>query len=66
MVAGGGAAPGIIYARGVPANTTPYIDSFDRKDYSRILFEVGFCKDLGCHKKLAENTGKYYPLLCAI
>ena len=33
LIAGGvGAAPDIIYARGVPADPTPDLDSFDRKD----------------------------------
>ena len=26
------------------------IDSFNRKVCSLILFEIGFCRDLGCHK----------------
>jgi hypothetical protein len=28
-----------------------------------MLFEIGFCKDLGCHKKLKGKTDKYNPLV---
>jgi hypothetical protein len=66
MAAGAGVAPDIIYARGVPANLSPEIDSFNRKDCSLILFEVGFCRDLGCHKKRKEKTVKYNPLLITL
>ena len=62
MVTGAGVAPDIIYARGVPADPSPEINSFNRKDCSLILFEIGFCRDLGCHKKRKENTNKYNPL----
>jgi hypothetical protein len=66
MAAGAGVAPDIIYARGVPADSSPEIDSFNRKDCSLLLFEVGFCRDLGCHKKLEEKTNKYNPLLITL
>ena len=66
MAAGMGAAPDIIYARGVLADPTPDLDSFDRKDCSLFLFEIGFCMDLGLHDKLAKKTEKYHPLLCAL
>ena len=49
MAAGAGAAPDIVYARGVP--TDPSSDAFNKKDCSLILFEVGLCRDLGCHEK---------------
>ena len=42
MAAGAGVAPDIIYARGVPAERSPEIDSFNRKDCSLILSEIGF------------------------
>jgi hypothetical protein len=45
----GSAAPDIVYARGVLAD--PSSDAFNKKDCSLILFEVGFCRDLGCHEK---------------
>ncbi len=66
MATGAGAAPHIIYARGVPANPTPDPDSFDRKDCSLILFEIGFCRDLGFHEKIIEEADKYHFLLCAL
>ncbi len=62
MAAGGGAAPDIVYARGVPADPNPDINAFNRKDCSLILIEVGFCRDLGCHEKYAAKTVKYLPL----
>ena len=37
-----GAAPDIIYARGVPVDPSPDPASFDRKDCALILFEIGF------------------------
>ena len=49
IAAGTGAAPDIIYARGVPADPSPEIDSFNRKDWSLMLLEIGFCRDLCCH-----------------
>ena len=66
MVAGAGAAPDIIYAIGVPADSTSDFDSFDRKDCSLILFEIGFCRDLGLHDKRTKKTEKYHLLLCAL
>ena len=64
--AGAGVAPDIIYARGVPAAPSPAIDSFNRKNCSLLLFEVGFGRDLGCHKKREEKTNKYNPLLTTL
>jgi hypothetical protein len=53
MAVGAGAAPDIIYARGVIiADPSPDIDSFNHKDCSLILFKIGFFGDLGCRKKL--------------
>jgi hypothetical protein len=63
MAAGAGAAPDIIYARGVPADPSR---DFNRNDCTLILFEVGFCRDLGCHQKYTEKTDKYLPLLTAL
>jgi hypothetical protein len=56
MAAGAGVAPDIIYTRGVPADPSLEIDSFNRKDCFLIPFEVGFCRDMGCHKKRKEKT----------
>ncbi len=61
MAADARAAPDIIYARGVPADPSLDFDAFNRKDCTLILFEVGFCKDLGCHQKYTEKTDKYPP-----
>ncbi len=66
MAASAGASPDIIYARRVPADPSPELDNFDRKDCYLILFEIGFCKGLGGHEKLAEKTDKYNPLICAL
>ena len=66
ITAGAGAAPDIIYTRGEPADPSPGIDSFNRKGCSLILFEIGFCTDLGCHKKLKEKTDKYNPLMTTL
>ncbi len=40
MAAGAGAAPDIIYARGVPADLSLDFDAFNRKDCTLILFEA--------------------------
>ncbi len=56
------AASDIIYARGVLANPSPEIDFFSRKDCSLILFEIGFCLDLGCQKKVEERYRQVKPL----
>jgi hypothetical protein len=61
-----GAAPNIIYARGVPVDPSSDPASFDRKEYSLILYEVGFSRDLGCQDKLTKKIEKYHPLLCAL
>jgi hypothetical protein len=37
-----GAAPDIIYARGVLVDPSPDPTSFDRKDCSLVLFKIGF------------------------
>ncbi len=50
----------------MPANPTPDPETFNRKDCSLILFEIGFCRVLGCHDKLTKKTEKYHPLLCAV
>jgi hypothetical protein len=50
----------------VPADPSPEIDSFNRKNCSLILFEVSFCRNLGCHKKRKEKTDKYNPLMTTL
>ena len=66
MAAGVGAAPDIIYARGEPADPSLDFDAFNMMDCTLILFEVGFCRDLGCHQKYTEKTDKYLLLLTAL
>jgi len=50
----------------VPVDPSPDPASFDRKDCSLILLEIGFCRDLGCQDKLTKKIEKYNPLLCAL
>ena len=59
ITAGAGVAPDIVYARGVPIDPSPDPASFDRKDFPLVLFEIGFCKDLGFQDKLIKKTEKY-------
>jgi hypothetical protein len=66
MATGAGAAPDIFYARGVPADPSPDNESFNRKVCFLILFHIGFCRDLGCYKKLMEKTEKYSPLVTTL
>ncbi len=49
--AGAGAAPDIVYARGVPADPNADINAFNQKGCLLILIEVGLWRDLGCHEK---------------
>jgi len=63
MATGAGATPDIIYARGVPVDPSPDPTSFDRKECSLILFEIGFYRDLGYQDKLTKRIEKYHPLL---
>jgi hypothetical protein len=66
MAEGAGAALNIIYARGVPVDPNSDPDSFDRKDCSLVLFEIGFCTDLGLQDKFTKKTENYQPLLRAL
>jgi hypothetical protein len=51
-------------------NVTSYTwadpSTFDRKQCILIIFELGFCQDFGCHKRLQEKTAKYAPLVAAL
>ena len=64
--AGHGTAPDRIYARGVPNSPSLDPTSFDRKQCTLIIIEVGVCRDFGCVEKLEEKTSKYAPLLAAL
>ncbi len=66
MACGAGAAPDIIYARGVPADPSPEIDSFNSSGCSLILFEIGLCRDLGCQNKLRKKNDNYNPLVTTL
>ena len=67
IASGHGAAPDLIYARGIPDNPRPAPGSFDPiKSCTLLLVEIGFCRDLGCREKLEEKTRKYQPLLRAL
>ena len=64
--AGKGAAPDLIYARGVPSFPAPHLSQFQRSECTLLLIEVGFCRDLGCTEKRAEKQTKYAPLIDAL
>jgi hypothetical protein len=59
-----GSAPEFVYAREVLAPPPPpHFESFNRKDCSIILFEIGgFYMYSGCHKKLTSKAEKYHTL----
>ena len=42
--AGHGTSPDLIYARGVPDSPSPDLTSFDRKQCTLIIIEIGFCR----------------------
>ena len=64
--AGHGTTPDLIYAREVPDTPSPDPTSFDKKQCTLIIAEIGFCKDLGCDTKLDKKTEKYSPLIPAL
>jgi hypothetical protein len=66
IAAGVGAAPDIVYARGIPDNLPSDFSAFNRKDCTLLLFEVGFCRDFGCNEKYKQHTDKYFPFLTAL
>ena len=55
-----------IYARGVLDSPSPDPTSFERKQFTLIIVEVGFCRDLGCDHKIEKETEKYPPLIAAL
>jgi hypothetical protein len=64
--AGHGTTPDLIYARGVPDTPSPDPTSFDKKQCTLIIVEIGFCIDLGCEDKFEEKNTKYSPLIAAL
>ena len=62
---GKGAAPDLIYARGIPDFPRPPSAPSQRKACALII-EIGFCRDLGCTERRKEKIAKYEPLLTAL
>jgi hypothetical protein len=58
--------PDLIYAKGVPNTLSPDPNSFNKMQCTLIIFEIGLCRDLGCHIKFDEKTEKYSPLIVVI
>ena len=63
--AGHDPTPDLIYARGIPDTPSSDPTSFDKKQCTLILVEIGFCRDLGCAVKFDKKTEKYPPPLIA-
>ena len=64
--AGHGTSPSLIYARGVLDAPSPDPTSFDIKQCTLIIVEIGFCTDLGCDIKFEKKTEKYFPLIATL
>ena len=64
--AGHGTAPDLIYARRVPNPHSPDPPSFERKQGTLVIVEIGFCKDPRCDIKLEKKNEKYSPLIAAL
>jgi len=64
--AGHGTSLNLIYAREVSDIPSPDPISFDIKQCTLILLEIGFCRDLGCDVKFDKKTEKYSPLIAAL
>ena len=63
--AGHGTALDLIYAKRVLNSPSPDPTSFDRKQCTLIIVEIGLCKDLDCKIK-TEKRPKILPLLAAL
>ncbi len=64
--AGHGTTPDLIYARGVIDTPSPNPTSFDKKQRTLIVVEIGSYRDLGCDLRLEKKTEKYSTLLAAL
>ena len=64
--AGHGTTPDLIYAKGIPCAPSPNPTSFDKKQCTLIIAEIGVCRDLGCDVKSDKKTEKYFPLIAAL
>ncbi len=56
LKAGHGTTLELIYARGVPDAPSLDLTSFDRKQCTLIIVEIGFCMDLDCDIKFDKKT----------
>ena len=61
-----GTAPDLVYARGVRNTPSPDSTSFDKKQCTFIIVEIGFCRDLGCGVKFDKKFENYFPLIAAL
>jgi len=61
-----GTAPDLIYARGVQDTPSSDPTSFDRKQFTLIIVEIGFCRDIGFDDKFDKKTEKYSPLVATL
>ena len=66
LEAGHCTSPDLIYARGVPDTPSPDPTSFDKRQCTLIIVEIGFCKDLNCAVMFDKKTEKYSPLIAAL
>jgi hypothetical protein len=64
--AGHGTAPNLIYARGVPNTPSPDPTHFGGKQFTLIIVEIGFYRDLGCDIKIDKKTEKSSPLIASL
>jgi hypothetical protein len=64
--AGHGTAPYLIYARRVPNAPSPDPTSFDNKQCTLFIIEIGFCRDLDCDIKFEKKTEKSSPFMAAL
>ena len=63
---GKGAAPDLIYARGISDFPRPTSAPSQRKECALLIIEIGFCRDHGCAERREEKIAKYEPLLTAL
>ena len=63
---GKGAAPDLIYARGISDFPRPTSAPPQRTECALLIIEIGFCRDLGCAERREEKIAKYEPLLTAL
>lgn len=63
---GQGAAPDLIYARGIPDFPATPTTPAHRLECALLVVEIGFCRDLGCVERRAAKQAKYEPLIAAL